>query len=995
MAREPVEFGPYRLDIDPDQLWQGSTRVPLRAKSLSVLAYLACRPGRLVTKEELREQVWGATQVSDTTLRVTVREIRAALGDDTTVSSYIETAPGQGYRFFAHPAMSSGLESTTCQRQERHPAGQGEPIVGRRQEVEYLLNRYLEAEKGRRQLIFLAGEPGAGKTTLVQLFMERLAGRPETTLVSAQCAMSFGAGEAYGPVLESLGRLAIEPDGGFLIRLLDDCAPMWLLQLPALVESAKLERLQHRVEGATRERMIRELNDVLERLTTQATLVLVLEDLHWSDVATVRLLTSIAQRPEAARLLILGTYRPADAVLYAPTLGEAIRELQGKGLCEHLDLELLTRRDVGEYTATRIGGKSSEELADQVFQRSGGNALFMVNVLDHLLQAGAVHKLDGCWNVDSTAAALNQVPEGLRPFIRRRLDTLSAEERQILEAASVVGVEFAAAALSSEISPTDLQQDLERLDQKLEALAGRTRLIEGCGMTEWPNGTLSARYRFRHAIYREVLYLEIPEARRARLHRMIGEHLKAAFGPEDASLAAVLAVHFEMGRNRESAARYRRMAGERALGRHAYYDAAQHLMKALEAFDQARSRPADGDPEDRLRWELDVCMALGTALIVTRGHSDPEVGKAHSRALSVLDRLDDPMAKLQTLFSLWTFNSAAADLTECAILVSQMSELAAGMENDEVALMSHCAGARIALFRGKLAESADSARLVLALYDPLKHGDLVNRYGNDEAGVSALGADAWRLWLQGSPTQASARAREGCELAERLDDPFSRVYAWVWSIGTLQFRGETVKLERRMRDMHRLSAEHGFSLWIAWATFFEGWVAGARADEADGIALMERGLDAWRGTGTHIGEPYLLALLSETCLRAGRLDAAGERLAEARAQVERSGECWWEAELHRLEGEILLARAEVGGCDGDHGDRAEACFRNALEIARRQQARSLELRAALSLSRRWSQSRRAEARRLLGGVLETFNEGHDTADLRAAREQMAQLSQAD
>jgi tetratricopeptide (TPR) repeat protein len=341
-------------------------------------------------------------------------------------------------------------------------------------------------------------------------------------------------------------------------------------------------------------------------------------------------------------------------------------------------------------------------------------------------------------------------------------------------------------------------------------------------VTEWPGGILSARYRFRHALYREVLYQEISEARRARLHRMIGEHLRAAFAPEDASLAAVLAVHFEKGWDAESAARYRRMAGERALGRHAYHEAAEHFEKALEAFDQARIRPVDGDPEDRVRWELDVCRALGTALIVTRGQSDPEVGKTHSRALSVLDRLDDPLAKLPTLFSLWSFNSAAADLTECANLVSRMTELDTAAENDEVTLLSQCARARIALFRGELAESADSARRVLTLYDPLRHGDLVNRYGNDEAGVSALGADGWRLWLQGFPAQAAARARAACELAERLDDPFSRAYAWIWSLATLQFRGETVQLERRTSDLHRISAEHGFSLWIAWATFFGG-----------------------------------------------------------------------------------------------------------------------------------------------------------------------------
>ena len=461
MDHGPIEFGPFRLATDPDRLWRGSEEVHLRAKSLGVLTYLARRPGRLVTKNQLREQVWDATHVSDTTLRVTVREIRAALGDDTTSSQHIETVPGRGYRFVPDPDASSGFESAEDQVAERPPVGQSEPIVGRQREHEYLLNRFLEADKGRRQLVFLAGEPGAGKTTVVKLFLDHLKGRPGTTLLGGQCVMSFGAGEAYGPVLEALGRLADEPGGGTLIRLLDRCAPMWLVQLPAVVESAKRERLQHRVEGATRERMIRELNDVLERLSAQATLVLVLEDLHWSDVATVELLTSIAQRPEAARLLILATYRPADAVVRIPALRQAIRELEGGGFCEHLDLELLTRRNVGAYVAARLGdpgsdGPSSQEVAAQVFRRSGGNALFMVNVFDDLVQERAIRKLDDRWILEGTATALSHVPEGLRPFIQRRLDMLSAEERRTLERASVVGVEFDAAALVPGSPPAGL-----------------------------------------------------------------------------------------------------------------------------------------------------------------------------------------------------------------------------------------------------------------------------------------------------------------------------------------------------------------------------------------------------------------------------------------------------------------------------------------------------------------------------------------------------------
>ena len=210
-----------------------------------------------------------------------------------------------------------------------------------------------------------------------------------------------------------------------------------------------------------------------------------------------------------------------------------------------------------------------------------------------------------------------------------------------------------------------------------------------------------------------------------------------------------------------------------------------------------------------------------------------------------------------------------------------MLELTAGTENDELVLMIHSARARTCFFHGEFAESADSVRQVLTLYDPLRHGDLPKRYGQDEPGVISQGVDGWRLWLQGYPAQAAARVHGACELAERLDSPWGRAFAWAWLLLELQLRGDTAELYRRAGDLHRLSAEHGFSVWVAWGTFFEGWVARARPNDAHGITLMERGLDAWRDTGARILEPYLLALLSELCLRAGRIEAASERLAPA------------------------------------------------------------------------------------------------------------------
>jgi len=1010
MARNTIEFGPYRLEGEPDHLWRGEEQIALRPKALSALAYLARRPGHLVTKEELREQVWGAAHISDTTLRVAVREIRAALGDDQTSPRYLETVPARGYRFLLGPETSSGLEGEKGPRPDFVWHHEEQPIVGRQREVEYLLNRFLQAAKGRRRLVFVGGEPGIGKSTLIELFLEHLAGRPQTTCAVGQCTMSFGAGEAYGPVLEALGRLSQGPERGALTRILARSAPMWLVQLPALVDAAELERLQRQVQGATRERMVRELHDALEQLTAEATLVLVLEDVHWSDVATVELLAAIAQRPEPARLLIVATYRPAEAVVQAPALRQVMRELAARGRCEQLDLELLAEGDVASYVAARLVGPGTEEIAALVFERSGGNALFMVNVLEHLLRARVVRRHDERWVVADAAAVLTTMPEGLRPFLQRRLDDLSAKELEILEAASVVGVEFTAAAVAAGLARDDERDESERVDGKLESLASRGPLIAYSDLDEWPDGTLSSRYRFRHALYREEMYERIPAARRARLHERVGGRLRAAWGSRSPELAAVLALHFEEGRDPENAARYRRLAGERALDRHAYHEAATHLRAALGALDKLSPLPAEtslgtGDGasslrkgvgatrlDDRLRWELEVCTALGTTLIATRGYTDPEVRRIHLRAEALCERLTDPVQLLPTLYNLWAFHNVAGQLREARALMIRMSELTADVDDDELLMMAANVRGHDDFYLGELASSGDAIRDVLARYDPARHGDLARRYGQEDPCVVCLGNDAWRLWLSGSPDQAVVRTREARTLAERLDHPYGVALARFYALQPHQFRGDASAVRREAEALEALATEQGFELLLAISQIFRGWAVAAGGDEAEGLALMEQGLGSVRSTGTFLLSPYFLALLVETHLSLGQVEPARDRLAEAQAQVEKSGERWWEAELHRLEGEVLLAAGDDGPADGTDRGSAEGCFRRALEVARRQGAKSLELRAALSLSHLGSQERGTEASRLLSELVEGFSEGHDTADLQSARGLLARSS---
>jgi predicted ATPase len=391
--------------------------------------------------------------------------------------------------------------------------------------------------------------------------------------------------------------------------------------------------------------------------------------------------------------------------------------------------------------------------------------------------------------------------------------------------------------------------------------------------------------------------------------------------------------------------------------------------------------------DDRLAWELEVCTALGTTLIATRGYSDPEVRQVHLRAEAMCDQLADPAQQLPTLFNLWAFHLVAGELRESRDHAVRMSELTAEVEDDELRLVTSSARVQDYFFRGELASSGDAIRDVVARYDPARHGHLARRYAQEDPGVTSLCHDAWRLWLSGFPDQAVVRAREALTLAERLGQPYGAALARFYALTAHQFRGDVPAVHREAEALEALSTEHGFELVLALSEILRGWAAAAGGDGAGRLAQMERGLEAVRSTGTGLMRSYFLALLVETHLSLGQVEPARDRLAEARAQVEKSDERWWEAELHRLEGEVLLAAEEDG--PGDGRVAAEACFRRALEVARRQGAKSLGLRAALSLSRLGSTR---DARQLLSELVDAFTEGHDTVDLRSARAQLANVS---
>jgi DNA-binding winged helix-turn-helix (wHTH) protein len=404
-------FDEYELDLQRYELRYAGKRVKLEPQVFNVLVYLIQQRDRVVTKEELLEQLWPGRFVSEASLTSRLMAARRAIGDRGREQRLIQTVHGRGYRFIAPmeersteapgrtPSELPHLRSLHSIERAPHdlPAALPNAVarpstlmasktvqaVGREAELALLHSWLQQALHGSRQVVFVTGEAGLGKTTLVEAFLQELGGFGPLRVGHGQCIEHYGAGEAYLPVLEALGRLCTEPGGQELIALLARQAPTWVVQMPWLVTDAALEALQRRVMGGTQERMLREMAEALSVLTAERPLILVLEDLHWSDPSTLNLIAWLARRQEPARLLVLGTYRSADVPRPGHPLHAVVHELKMHKRGDELALTWLTEVAVAEYLTARFPGTAlPSELAHLVHRRTEGNPLFMVNVVD-------------------------------------------------------------------------------------------------------------------------------------------------------------------------------------------------------------------------------------------------------------------------------------------------------------------------------------------------------------------------------------------------------------------------------------------------------------------------------------------------------------------------------------------------------------------------------------------------------------------------------------
>jgi DNA-binding winged helix-turn-helix (wHTH) protein len=848
MKAADLTFGEFRFDTANQCLWRGGEMIALTPKSFGVLQCLVAQPGQLITKDALLDAVWPDAAVTDASLKVCVQEIRRVLGDRVAEPRYIATVHGRGYRFIGELRTEvPGLRTEPPASPLSPQSPVRSPVVGRDDALATLRAALDRARAATRQVVFITGEAGIGKTTLVQAFLDRVAAPTGARQMRGRCLEHFGAGEAYLPLLDALGRFTRAAPAA--VAVLRERAPTWLAQMPWLLAEGEREVVQQEMLGGTPARMLREITEVLEALAGDTPLVLVLEDLHWSDPSTLDALALLAHRPEAARLLVLATYRPIDAILSGHPVKALKQRLAVERQSAELALGFLTPADVDAYLAARLGGGVPAGLGEVLHRRTEGNPLFMVRVVDELLASRRLSSAAGGWTVgDGLNAVAAGVPESVRLLVERQCMRLGAEDVELLEAAALARAEFPAAMVAAALDADPLT-----VERRCDDLARQAQWVVPGGVAELADGGVSGCYRFTHGLYRSVLAERVTATRRMRLHQRLGEWLERAAGER---AAAEMALHFEQARDAVRALRYRRAAARNASARAAHREAIAELGRALPLVEQL-PEPARGAAQREILEQRGV---------TSRARGDVEAAVADFEGWAASARADgavhDEVRALLALTGAWSLRDRARCLEFAEQAVARSGAL------PDVDLAAEARGVA-AYWRGRVHgwrrddEQASSEALAAA-----------RRGGRPGVIASYAGMHSLFANLRGDYAAAVRVADEGMVLAERGGDSFTLALCRFQQVWALQHGGEWGRLLHVLRDALQAAARNGHRLWsLVFSLLLGGWQSAAGL-HGDALSRAQTCLAEARAAGHEYGIASGLLVCGWSSLGSGNAAAA-------------------------------------------------------------------------------------------------------------------------
>ena len=768
-----ISFASYHLDLEEERLWKGDKLLALRRKPFAILRHLASNPKRLVTHQELLQEVWDGAVVSESAVRSHLHDLRQVLGEGV-----IETVIGRGYRFVADLAASAPAPSTkpASTRPQRL-------VVGRDAELRALRTAYDRAAGGHRQVAFVSGDPGMGKTTLVDAFLDELEDRG-VLAVRGHCIEQFGTPEAYLAMIEVIGKLRRSERGDQIIAAFARYAPTFIAQVPHLIPDELQADVARRAQGGNDARMVRELVEALEVACGQDPIVIVLEDLQWSDVATIDLLAVLCQRTERAKLLLIGTSRRAAIQTADHPLSRVVKNLVARSGATSIALDRIGTEPVRELVARRFPDHAfPPKLIEVISGITGGTPLFLVTLLDDLVGRGMIAQRDDRWvltvGVDEVAA---HRPDSIKQLIDIQLDRLTTDEQRMLEAASLVGAVFDTASVAAA-----LELSAEQVDDRCENLERRGLFLRREASEETPDGSVVSRYAVTHALVQEVCEERGSLARRQRWHLAIARHLERSYASGTDPIAHVLAAHYEKAGASARAIEYYIIAGHQTSLRFASVDAVASYERARALLPKIPRTP------ERDAIELKVLAVIGQLLIRTP-YSGGDPLETYERALELARETGDIEREYAGLASLCLRRAIHSEL-DLALRVGEEMIAAEARHVLPPMLVEYGRNVRAfySLYRGDIATGLEMFESLLddshraSASETLIHP--TSMLGPIVRTAVSRGYSALAHCLRGAPDRALRAARLAVEEATRLNDRIA--------LGTVENLLARIHFERR------------------------------------------------------------------------------------------------------------------------------------------------------------------------------------------------------
>jgi class 3 adenylate cyclase/tetratricopeptide (TPR) repeat protein len=834
-------------------------------------------------------------------------------------------------------------------------------LVGREEELELLLRRWSKAKTGEGQVVLLSGEPGIGKSRLTAAVLERIATEPHTRLryfcspqhsdsalypiiSQMERAAGFASNDAAQAKLDKLDTLLAQS----FTPTSDAALFVDMLSLPhdgryPIVEQTPQQRRQKTLEALTRQ---------LEALSQSKPVLMIFEDVHWVDPTSLEALGRAVDRLRMLSILLIITYRPE---IEPPWIG--------RPYVTALSLNRLGQREVVAMI-DRVKGNNAlpESIRQDIIERTDGIPLFVEEMTSAVLEAAA----EGAAEQAVAAAPRSSiaVPPSLHASLMARLDRLGTA-KEVAQIGAAIGREFSYALLAAATGKSE-----EEVGSALD------RIVQA-GLLFRQGVPPDATYIFKHALVQDAAYGTLLRARRIDLHARIARVLDQQFPDIKENNPEVIARHYTEAGLAPVAIDYWQRAGNRAAKRSANQEAVAHFRRAKELFEKLPDRAAHAEQE------LQLLIALGPALMTTRSSAAPEIGSIYARA-GELARVTGRMADLfPTIWGAWLVAFISGDFAAANRLLNELFGVANTTKDHALVLQAHHAAWPTRWMTGLLADALQHIDRGLAFYRRDAHSEQAFQYGGHDPAVCGYTTGALIRTAMGYLDHGNREVEEAFRLARELNHIPTTIHT-IWSAADLfQVRREPQRVEEFTDTVLPLLSQHGSAVSLANVAMLRGWAKVVRGESQEGIREVKDGLAAWRETGSRFQVTFRLARAAEACLFAGDRE---DGLKLANEALNQNDDTWFLPEVYRIRGELLYASKQ--------SNDVEQCFSRALNIAEKQGARLLELRAAMSLARLWrDQGKASEARGLLAPVYGWFTEGFDTRDLKEANSLLDALAQ--